>query len=69
MPPLFNGETAGTGKVRQEEAVVKTVDIDDAFGVTCSLSVSVKNLDAIGVFGSTVRGNVTKIFQVCHCCL
>ena len=37
MPPLFNGESTGTAKVGQEEAVIKIVDIEDASGVTCSL--------------------------------
>ena len=46
MLPLFNGETSGTGKVGQEEGVIKIVEIEDAFGVTCSLSVSVKKGDA-----------------------
>ena len=46
MPPLFNGETTGTGKVGQEEAVVKMVDIEYAFGASLSLSGSVKKGDA-----------------------
>ena len=68
MPPLFNGETTGTVKVGQEEAVVNIVDIEDAFGATFSLSVSVKKGDACGVFGSTVRVEVTKVFHVCYRC-
>ena len=68
MRPLFNGETTGTGKVGQEEAMIKFVDIGDAFGATCSLSVSEKKGEAFGVFGLTVRADVTKVFQVCPCC-
>ena len=46
MPPLVNGETTGTAKVGQEEGVVNIVDIEDAFGATLWLSVSVKKGDA-----------------------
>ena len=68
MPPLFDGETGGRGKVGQEEAVVNIVDVEDAFHATLSLSVSVQKGDAVGVVGSTVGADVTEIFHVCYRC-
>lgn len=48
--------------------MVNIVDIEDAFGATLSLPVSVKKRDACRIFGSTVRADVTEVFQLCYCC-
>ena len=64
VPPLVDSELRTAAEVREEEAMVPVVDIEDTCTATCSFPE--QKADAGGVAGLAVGGAVADVWEGFH---